>query len=195
MKTAVLAAAFALGASLAQAQTLIVNGDTTGGPTFAGVDDPDTIPILCTACPYQQLGIQIVDPASFRAEIVLVGPGFDTYLGLYQGSFDPSNPNANLVAVDDDDGGPGFLSQISAGLDGPFSSGQHVVVVYGFTNTDFGTYTLELDGVSLVLVDPATGIAQGATGLLFLVSDCRVRRLVAAPRQPGCRGWCDTASA
>ena len=173
-----MATAAAVVATSVQAQTITVNGDTTGGPTWNGPQDPGTGFInQCSACPFETINITIVDPGSFRAEIVSVSVGFDTYLHLYQGSFDPSNPLVNLVGVDDD-GGAGLLSEISvAAGDGPFTAGPHILVVNGYNNSDFGTYVLELDGVTLGFGPSGTALSDElimqAAALGFLISDAR----------------------
>ena len=90
--------------------------------------------------------VTITQPLSFSAETTVAS--FDTYLHLYQTSFDPNAQLTNLVAGDDD-GGAGLLSLINAASDGPFTPGQYIVVVSGFSNGSFGTYTLEINGAVL----------------------------------------------
>jgi hypothetical protein len=96
-----------------------------------------------TATPFQTVNVTITQPLSFSAETTVAG--FDTYLHLYQTSFDPNAQLTNLVAGNDD-GGTGLLSLINAANDGPFTPGEYIVVVGGFDNLDFGIYTLVLNG-------------------------------------------------
>jgi hypothetical protein len=66
-----------------------------------------------------------------------VGTLSDPYVLVYDGSFDPSNPCANLLDHDDDSG-EGFESLIQ----GPTDAGQYVLVVTTYWENIFGTYVL-----------------------------------------------------
>lgn len=64
----------------------------------------------------------------------------DPFVVIYQGSFNPATPCANLVAADDD-GGIGFDSNATVLV--PPAGGTYVIVVTTFANTTPpGTYTL-----------------------------------------------------
>lgn len=175
---------------LASAQTITVNGDTIGGPLWNRPNSTTSFGNACNTCPFDPVEITITDPLNFRAETV-AGSTFDTFLLLYQGSFDPMNPLANLVALDDDDGGPGFLSMINTlpgtgddliglrfdgfvnpAVDGPLVAGPHVVVVSGFDGV--GLYVLELDGAILGFGPLTAGLANDlalqASNLGFLIT-------------------------
>ncbi len=133
--------------SAALAQSSVVNGDTTGAPTWnRPIGAGPSLSGTGTATPFQTVNVTITQPLSFSAETTVAS--FDTYLHLYQTSFDPNAQLTNLVAGDDD-GGAGLLSLINAASDGPFTPGQYIVVVSGFSNGSFGTYTLEINGAVL----------------------------------------------
>ena len=132
--------------SAAIAQAVIINGDTSGGPTF---DRPDESPTLYgCSCRYQADLITITNSGAFVAEITHGAPvDFDTYLILYQGAFDPTDPLTNLVAENDDTST--ILSLISSAAHGPFPTGQYTIVVTGYDGGYEGSYTLTMNGVVL----------------------------------------------
>lgn len=169
------ATAIALLSTGALAQSFSVSGDTTGSPTFDGAQDPNNgFTNNCLGnCPYDSYNITIVDPANFSADIS--AGSFDTYLYLYEGAFDPSNPTANLAAVDDDDGA-GLFSLINSANDGPLPAGNAIIVVSGYSG-GFGTYTLDVNGATqgfVVAVNPAPGAFGAAVnGFNFLLAEAK----------------------
>ena len=83
--------------------------------------------------------------------------GWDGYIHLYVGSFDPTNQLAGLLASNDD--GPGGIgtSQIT-GLT-LLANVDYFLVTSGFFPTDFGAYetTISGDGLPLILSGDTTG--------------------------------------
>ncbi len=73
-----------------------------------------------------------VDSATFTPT-----PADDSFLCLYQGSFNPASPLTNLIAVDDD-GGPGALSLITINL---AALTNYFVVTTSFSNGVTGPYS------------------------------------------------------
>ena len=133
--------------SVALADNFVVNGDTTGAPTWnRPIGVGPTLSGVGSAVNFQTILVSITDPLVFLAEITAAT--FDTYLHMYAGTFDPTAPLANLVAGDDD-GRVGLLSRIDAAGDGPFAAGEYTIVVSAFANGLQGTYALFLDGVLL----------------------------------------------
>ena len=59
--------------------------------------------------------VEMISTSSFEV-VTFTAPSADSYLALYAGTFDPTEPCANLV-VADDDGGGGFLSEVTAELE------------------------------------------------------------------------------
>lgn len=167
-------AAIALSGSV-HAQTITVMGDTTGGPVWnRPVSGFGSLSGLGTAVPYQTYEITIDNSAMFRAETVMPSGIGDTYLFLYLGSFDPTDQLTNGVASDDDGAG-NLLSRIV----GTFADGQYVLVVTGFSNGDFGAFTLELDGAVLSFLpsvsadDLSEDLEFQAANLSFLLANGR----------------------
>ncbi len=71
----------------------------------------------------------------------------DTYISLYQNSFDPANPALNFVRGDDDISGTVFLSSLTETL----SAGTlYIVVVSGWLQNFYGTFTMTASpGISI----------------------------------------------
>ena len=69
----------------------------------------------------------------------LSGGGTDTYLYLYQTSFNPLSPGTNLVASDDD-GGVGLFSLITQTLT---AGTTYIIVATTYSSNDVGTYRLQ----------------------------------------------------
>ena len=95
---------------------------------------------------YQTHEFLIVTGADSDFEVVSFiapsGATVDSYLALYETSFDPTLPCENLVATNDD-GGAGLLSQFDVDLQG---GTQYILVVTTFNNNgnDYGDYVVEL---------------------------------------------------
>ena len=83
-------------------------------------------------------GVYSIESTSFNA------PGSDTFLYLYQGTFNSGSPLANLLAFNDD-GGTGALSLINQALQ---ADSQYYLVFAAYYNGDFGSYTGRFDTVS-----------------------------------------------
>ncbi|CAH0995652.1 hypothetical protein EMA8858_01777 [Emticicia aquatica] len=76
---------------------------------------------------------------STTAAVLSAGLAGDTYLSLYQTSFNPASPATNFLRGDDD-GGAGYLSSLTHTL----SAGTtYILVVSTYTNNVTGTFTLE----------------------------------------------------
>jgi len=101
--------------------------------------------------------------------------GYNTYLHLYQNSFNDAIPAANFLVADDDAnsgtcaGGSLITLNLTAGVN-------YVLVVTGFGNNDVGSYTVSASGVGPVYDGPVStvywyDVPQGgglvATGNLF----------------------------
>ena len=82
--------------------------------------------------------------------------GYDGYLLLYRGDFDPASPCLNLVERNDDFGGAAG-SQIIVSLD----AASYTLVVTGFNNEDIGDFTGTVAGPEAVTFNPVAA-APGA---------------------------------
>lgn len=156
-------AGMALAASAGTAQVL---GDTTGGPVFnrpLSGNPPTSLSAVGTAVRYQVTEIQVDAGGSYNFTVTLNSHP-DSFAHLYSGSFNPASPLTNVI-IGDDDSGPGSGSFFATTL---VPSTSYFVVVSGFDNTDFGTYTLDIDGPGNITIVPAPGALAmlGAAGLV-----------------------------
>ena len=129
-------------AANAQSTPITFNGDTRGEPTWNRLSQG---PVLFfpsgTVVSFQAIQVTILNTAIFDAQ---TSAGFDTFLHLYQGSFDPTDSLTNIISGDDD-GGAGLNSRISSAP----TLGEYTLVVSGFSDTDDGEFALFLNGVVL----------------------------------------------
>jgi Fungalysin metallopeptidase (M36)/Fungalysin/Thermolysin Propeptide Motif len=92
----------------------------------------------------------------------------DTYVSLYQDSFDPANPATNFVRGDDDISSTNFLSSLTQTLT---AGTNYVLVVSGWLPSVTGTFTMTSSpGISLQLNQwfaAPTGGTPLATGRIF----------------------------
>lgn len=114
----------------------VANGSLAAGdPTFNrpnGFSGPSGVG---TAVYYDVYTLTALPAGNLTVD--LTGDAPDTYLLMYQPSFDPANSSTNLVAYNDDSGGLTH-SQFS----GAFPGGDYIVVVTSFDNGDTFNYTL-----------------------------------------------------
>jgi hypothetical protein len=92
----------------------------------------------------------------------------DTYISLYQNSFDPANPATNFVRGDDDISSTNFLSSLTETLT---AGTNYILVVSGWSPSVIGTFTMTSSpGISLQLNQwfaTQTGGTPLATGRIF----------------------------
>jgi hypothetical protein len=162
LRTLLVAAVVALSSTLALAQTQLATfqGDTTGDPTFqrpTTVGDGTSGSCFTTAAGsairYEVITFTTDTSGQYVIDILAPDPIFDTYLLLYEGSFDPTDQCQNLIALDDDNAstnnstiGAGSYSGrdplvLTAGT-------EYNVVVTGFSDTNFGVYNGTISGPS-----------------------------------------------
>ena len=163
-RASVLMALMAL-AGTAMADVELFNGDTTGGATFnralAG-NPPTGLSGVGTAVRYQVIPMYTDASASVLFDITAAASGYDTFMHLYgSGGFNPAMPLSNVI-IGDDDSGVGANSAFTTNLTGGV---QYYVVVSGFDNNDFGTYTLAMSS-STADITIGNVPAPGALALL-----------------------------
>jgi MYXO-CTERM domain-containing protein len=168
------ALALVAAAGIANAGTLDIFGDTTGGPTFnrpfAG-NPPTGLSAVGTAVAYQVWEIEADAAGSYSFDIIAAGANYDTFMHLYgPGGFNPANALTNVI-IGDDDSGTGSNSLFSTNL---AASTSYFVVVSGFDNADFGTYTLRISGPGNISIVPTPG-ALALLGLGGLAASRRRR--------------------
>ena len=145
-KLSILAIALAAAvASPALAGTTVFTGNTTGGPVYNrpianGNDAPVSLSGVGTAVRYTVTAFTVSISGNYN---FFNTTGYDSYLGIHAGSFNPANGLLNAIAYSDDFNGT---------LDGGFSNlallagVSYFAINSGFDNTDFGAFTLTIDG-------------------------------------------------
>jgi Fungalysin metallopeptidase (M36)/PKD-like domain/Fungalysin/Thermolysin Propeptide Motif len=129
----------------------------------------------------------------------LVAGGDDTYLALYQTSFNPASPGTNFLKGDDDSG-LGALSQITQLLT---AGTTYVIVVSSYINNDTGPFTLQaginifqgtnswylapIGGTALVATEIFNPIAVAGSGLVNTATPGTFTFYVANDAFPACR--------
>ncbi len=100
--------------------------------------------------PYDTYNFSLDMDANLGAEVVtFTAPSGDSFLCLYEDSFDPTDPCGNLV-ITNDNGGVGLLSQFDVMLN---SGVEYILVVTTFNNNgnDFGDYVVEITSEATLL--------------------------------------------
>ncbi|MFS0736897.1 PEPxxWA-CTERM sorting domain-containing protein [Sphingomonas sp. 1P06PA] len=152
-------------ASPAVAATLVVSGDTTGEPTYNRPVTTTALSGVGTDVNYEATGFSVDTSGSYSLEITATGfPDGDSYLSLYSGSFDASDPLTNLIAVDDDSG-TDLLSLINFTLTAGTS---YIAVVTSFDNGVFGTYDLTISGPGAITLAGGPAVPEPAAWALMI---------------------------
>lgn len=136
---AILAVALATPAS-----AIVISGTTTGAPTFTRANQgaPPTSLTSFGDVAYEATSFFVSQAGSYDFQ---TGPGtsggYDTFLHLYQGSFDPSAALSNVLIGNDDRnfGYAGFTTNLLTGTN-------YIAVVSGFGTTSSGSYSLTITG-------------------------------------------------
>ena len=161
-------AALAATSGLAMANVVLFNGDTTSGPTYNRTlsgNPPTGLSAVGTAVRYEVIPVYVNFSGSVNFEIT--SGSYDTFMTLYSGMFNPASALTN-AQVADDDAGVGSLSLFTSGLLG---GTQYFVVVSGFGNSDFGTYSLRMSSTSSnitigLIPSPGSLAMIGGAGLI-----------------------------
>lgn len=165
MKKALVLAALVATAGSAMADVEVYNGDTTFGSTFNRAlqgNPPTGLSGVGTAVRYEVVPMYVDIGASVLFDITAAGAGYDTFMHLYgPGGFNPGSALSNVI-IGDDDSGAGSNSFFTTNLSG---GTQYYVVVSGFDNGDFGTYTLQMSSSS---ADITIGIIPAPSALALL---------------------------
>ena len=158
---------FALAATVASpafAGTTIFTGDTTAGPTYnrplAG-RPPTGLSAVGTAVRYVVTPFTVSVSGNYN---FLNSSVHDSFLGVHRNLFNPATPLLNALAYDDDSG-PGSDSSITAlGL---LAGVSYFAVTSGFANTDFGRFTLTIDGPGNI-IGAGGGVPEPATWAMLI---------------------------
>jgi hypothetical protein len=169
MKAFAILLAGSLLATPALAGDISVNGDTTGGPLWNRPlgGNPPTPPLSAvgTAVPYEVWEFSVTADGVYDFLSVADG-GWDNYLFLYTGSFDPTDQFANVLIGNDDFptiGVSGFAYALTAGT-------TYLTVNTGFANDDFGAYTMRITGPGDIVPGGGGGvIPEPATWAMMIL--------------------------
>ncbi len=184
MKTMFAAALLAgsMFASAAVAGDYSFSGDTTGGPTWnrpvAG--NPPTPPLsgVGTATSYEVFEFSVTAVGSYDFLNSAAG-GWDNYMFLYTGGFDPADPFGGVLIGNDDFPNIG-LSGFSYGL---MTGTQYFAVTTGFANGDFGAYTLRISGPGDILPGGGGGVVPEPATWAMLIAGFGMVGFAARRRQ------------
>ncbi|MCU0648694.1 MAG: PEP-CTERM sorting domain-containing protein [Gemmatimonadaceae bacterium] len=160
-----------------QAQTL--TGTTVGGATFnrrteAAGNTCGGASGLGTAVRYRTFSF--FTPTAGAFTFALTAPGWDPFLFLYDGAFNPASPATNCIAADDDISGSNLNAQFTRTL---VAGGTYIAVATGYANTDAGAFTLTVTGpTTLTVIPEPPEVALLATGMVGIGLFARRRRLV-----------------
>jgi PEP-CTERM motif len=151
-------------ATPALAGTITFTGTTTGGPTynrpFAGIP-PTGLSGVGTAVRYSVNAFTVSQSGGYN---FLNTTAYDSFLGIHAGSFNPANGLQNAIAYSDD-----FV-----GLDGGFTAlallagVSYFAVSSGFENTDFGAYSLNINGPGTITGAGGPAVPEPASWALML---------------------------
>lgn len=153
----------------APASAQIFTGTTTAAdPTYnrplSGIP-PTSLSAVGTAVHYELLPFEVTADGSY--DFLLHGDSpvnWDTFLGLYSGSFDPTSSLTNALAYNDDFPSIG-LSGFSYNL---LTGTSYFAIVTGFENDDFGDWTLTVRGPGTVVPGGSGGVPEPAAwGMLI----------------------------
>lgn len=194
---AVTGLALALSVVPATAGTLSYSGDTTNAPTFnrpkaqgfEGIEDPSkSLSEVGTAVSYFSQAFSVDTAGSYD---VMGTQAFDGVQFLYQNSFDPTSPIANLVSGKDSfpDVGNSSFSGLSLAANTPY-----FLVTAGFDNADnpinisFGTFTNTITGPGNITLKSPTSVpepsaAAGTIAVGLLLSGVQLLKRKSKPLQ------------
>lgn len=125
----------------------VINGNTTGGATFArpdtnnpAVDPKDPIypvnAITAIDARYEVKTFSVAEAGLYRIQSEAITEDFDPFTILYKGTFDASQPLNNVV-IANDDFGSFQISGFDVGLD---ANQTYTLVTTGSSASDFGQY-------------------------------------------------------
>jgi len=156
---------------------------TQSDPVFNRPFTATTLSTVGTAVAYDLYGFHVDAAGTYSAEATgFLSNTADTFLALYQGTFNPRSPLTNLVTYDDDSG-TGALSLLTASLQ---AGTQYYLVFTSYSNGQYGEYNgrfntvsgsgqVTLDGAAAAVPEPASLALTGA-GLAGLLALRRRRR-------------------
>ena len=168
-------AAVALFAAPSLADTVTVTGNTTGGPTYNRTETgaaPGTLSAIGTAVPYRAFQFNVNSTGNYSFLSTSTTAGYNPFLALYAGGFNPAAPLANFVIANDNltpgnfmQSGLGVLSALQL-----MTGTNYYLVQTGFDNADFGAFNIVANGpgtITLSSVVPTAAVPEPATMILL----------------------------
>jgi hypothetical protein len=144
--------------------------NNSGAPTYNRVSEPGfQLSSIGTAVHYQSYAFNVSTSGSYTLNVSAppTNQFFDTFLVLYQDSFNPSSALTNLVQVNDDFNGALYISQITQALT---VGTNYIAVVSGYGNNDVGDYTITFSGPGSTSFNPIVAAApEPATWGMMIV--------------------------
>jgi len=170
----ILSAAVACVVFAGPASAYVIDGTTTGAPTWQRPVDfgpyvPTALSDIGTAVPFTSTAFSVTADGSYLFVSRGTNPAdWDNYAFLYQDVFNPAAPLTNVLIGNDDYALVGF-----AGFDYTLQAGKtYYFVTTGYDNLDFGAYRNEITGPGNVVLaavpEPASAmlLAFGLAGLI-----------------------------
>jgi hypothetical protein len=166
---AAVALSFAV-ASVAQAASFqVISGDTSSAPTFnRALEDLSALSAVGTNVRYHTYTFTVTVGGDY---IFNTTAAYDSFVFLYENSFDPADATTNAVIANDDlilgnsFAASGFETALTAGT-------TYVYVTTGFGNTDAGAYSTTIAGPAATVPVPEVQtylmMALGLAGLAIL---------------------------
>lgn len=144
---ATLALLFAL-APPAQADILTITGNTTGAPVWNRLtEDLADLSLVGTAVTYHVTALRVSVDGFYT---FLTTADFDSFIFMYEYSFNPADPFTNALGANDD-----LFTTTTSGFAGPMFSGvNYFLVTTGFSNVDHGNYSTTIGGPGHIALIP-----------------------------------------
>jgi hypothetical protein len=153
----------------ANAATVVTSGSLTNADPVFNSPNEGNPPTTIAIGNYSFDAYRFTLSSNGSYALTAASTAFDTYLGLYQGAFDPKNPLLNALEYNDDSAGS-LNSLISRSLT---TGVNYFAVVTSFATGATGAYTLSVSGPGTTTIggavpEPATWammiLGMGAVG-------------------------------
>lgn len=159
---AILALLFAL-APPARADILTITGNTTGSPTWNRLtEDLGALSPIGTAVRHHVTPLRVSLDGFYT---FLTTADFDSFIFMYEYSFNPADPFTNAIGANDD-----LFTTTTSGFFGPLFRGtDYFLVTTAYSNTDFGNFSTTIGGPGHIglIPEPSTWM-MSALGLALI---------------------------